>query len=792
MSNCPCDEFIFPAELRIPSGLVQLNRQIATFPDFRRALLARIPAYIPLREWRARDLSDFGLMLLEMWAVLADSVSFYDEVIAHELYLRTARLRPSVRKLTGLLGYVPRPASSSSVVLAATADGRIAVDVPAGSGFRSGAFAGNPPQVFETSADRIIHPAFNSWAIALVRPDTFPPDAPDQDFILAESGSVSAKPGDFVLLVAGTGRSVLQVKAVTSYQGADGAAYSKVSFTTPSGIPAGASVAAARLFKPAAFAGLWKQPGTAVFSERSSVSFLQLNGLYRQIRSGDYVLVGRGTDLRWFQILYTEEIPAIVTESATTETTDANGNVISRVTSPPVTALVTRIALDALVSTPGRGVSGQPYVWDAGDTNVTVNYTMIEAARIVLEAKSTLSANDPLQVAGRANQPADITPPGNFLLEDAAGRGVEVNGTLNFASGTLTLSQGAVWDPALTAPVTAYGNLLKATRGESVKAEFLGTGDATQASQTFQLKKKPLSYVPSPVPGNLTGVASTLSVYVDGVRWREVPSFFGIGPADQVYQLRQDDDSNTLVTLNRLRTGSTVSAWYRYGAEAAAPPAGSITQPVRPVDGLRSIRNPVPAAGGSDAEDAEGIRTFAPRSALLLGRAISIPDLEAAASIQPGVRSASAGWLWNREAQSPVIQIFYIGDESIHSQVAQTLRGLTDSVTPIRVDRATPVVRSLTLDVLIDDRYFQTDVLAQIRLLLLEPVRGLLTPERLGVNATLFRSVLFEEVLSIPGVLAVRGFSMDGFAPAQFGVRAGTGKYFDFETGGLILNGEAA
>ena len=94
MSNCPCDEFVFPPALNIAPGLTTIARQIATFPDYRKALLASVPKYPPLAAWRARDVADFGLMLLEMFALLADTVSFYDEVIANELYLGTAGQRP--------------------------------------------------------------------------------------------------------------------------------------------------------------------------------------------------------------------------------------------------------------------------------------------------------------------------------------------------------------------------------------------------------------------------------------------------------------------------------------------------------------------------------------------------------------------------------------------------------------------------------------------------------------------------------------------------------------------------
>ena len=111
-------------KLVIHAGLDRLPRQIATFPEFRSAMLALIPQEPALANWRARSSDDFGITLLEMWAYVCDSISFYDEVIAQEEYLRTAQLRPSLRKLVALLGYLPRPAVAAKVELALLAEGR--------------------------------------------------------------------------------------------------------------------------------------------------------------------------------------------------------------------------------------------------------------------------------------------------------------------------------------------------------------------------------------------------------------------------------------------------------------------------------------------------------------------------------------------------------------------------------------------------------------------------------------------------------------------------------------------
>ena len=116
-----------------------------------------------------------------------------------------------------------------------------------------------------------------------------------------------------------------------------------------------------------------------------------------------------------------------------------------------------------------------------------------------------------------------------------------------------------------------------------------------------------------------------------------MPSFYGVSKDVQVYIVRENDRGETVVTFDGRRasplpTGTgNVIATYRFGAGAAAPPAGSITQIAKPVPGLTSVRNPVAAAGGADAEGPDSLRTSAPKSALLLGRAVSIQDMEAVA-----------------------------------------------------------------------------------------------------------------------------------------------------------------
>jgi len=103
---------------------------------------------------------------------------------------------------------------------------------------------------------------------------------------------------------------------------------------------------------------------------------------------------------------------------------------------------------------------------------------------------------------------------------------------------------------------------------------------------------------------------NTLKVYVDGLQWTEVPTFYGHDSKDEIYIVRQNDKNESQVTFGdgvlgrRLNTGAVVVAYYRFGGGGAMPPAGSITQIAKPVKGLKSVRSPVAAYGGADEEAA--------------------------------------------------------------------------------------------------------------------------------------------------------------------------------------------
>ena len=61
-------------------------------------------------------------MMIEWWAYILDVVAFYSSEIANELYLRTAQRNTSLRRLSELIGYTPKPPLAASATLALFAE----------------------------------------------------------------------------------------------------------------------------------------------------------------------------------------------------------------------------------------------------------------------------------------------------------------------------------------------------------------------------------------------------------------------------------------------------------------------------------------------------------------------------------------------------------------------------------------------------------------------------------------------------------------------------------------------
>ena len=831
MSNCPCDEPLDPAvEIAralnaIAAGHRALPRQVRSFPSVREALLAglRSPGKDALAEWRARNSQDLGLMLLEMWAYVSDVLSFYDERIANETYIRTAQRSTSLRRLVDLLGYIPAPGIAGSVVLAALAEGRKTVELPAGTAFRSDAFEDQPPQVFELTQPTAIHPFKNEWTIGPQQRGTLPHPGPThiarlERAQLAGDVGFDEEPGKFVVFetlefglavdrlalitVVTRDPQAARVKSIRSFAAKDTRTYVEVEFDPaptlsvsggPS-VPGNVKVQVPTVTAVVTKNVLEENPAPVTFDAA------YLDAVYRQLSEGDFVLITvAGGDPRVAKVKQIEEAGLIV-RSEVPGAEESDPPLV-----PAVTTLVTRVEFDSNVIANDE-INNQRNA-------ITFHFAFVNGGRITTVGETDLGAatltQSPLPVDGIVERPPEVDPPSglspgrleqDFLITDPDGTGAAVNGVMTF--GTTGRSQFLVNEDSddlpemLKTPLTVFGNVVTATRGETVFNEVLGSGDARVIAQEFTLKKKPLTYLPAP---NELGRESTLRVFVDQVRWKEVRTFFNCGPQDRVYIARHDEEQNTRVIFgngvrgSRLPSGvNNVVASYRFGAGAAAPPAGAIQQIARPVLGLRSVRSPIAALPGKDPDPPELLRTLAPVSARLFRRAVSPHDFQALAALQRGVVRAEADFLWIPEEQRAGVTITYIGAPS-ESELHEQISPFGEEGLRIRLKRATRIEGvTLSFGIAAHPDFELTALERAIRDALLDPDDGPLALENTPIGSQLLVSPLFETVHSVPGVVAVRsvtlegpGFSFDLEDHRMLCVR--TGLYVDFTLPDAVL-----
>lgn len=170
--DCPSDLDCAAAPAPAPPALP------STVPDYLArdadALLTRLTdrfaALLP--GWTDRNPADPAVMLLELFAYLGDRLAYWQDAIAVEAYLGTARRRTSVRRHARLLDYRMHEGCSARVLLAVTTDTAATVarcapvcDTPAADGARPADADEAGAVVMETCADLALRPARNAIAL---------------------------------------------------------------------------------------------------------------------------------------------------------------------------------------------------------------------------------------------------------------------------------------------------------------------------------------------------------------------------------------------------------------------------------------------------------------------------------------------------------------------------------------------------------------------------------------------------------------------------------------------------
>jgi hypothetical protein len=670
-------------------GLPAIAYRSGTHDSVLRRMVTALHGVLP--RLGASTADDPAIGLLDGWATVADVVTFYQERIANEGFLRTATERRSVLELARAIGYELRPGVSATTYLdirmqAPAAPGATdaiappAAAVPKGTRVLSIPAQGQLPQTFETAGD---------LTAAVGRNEMQPRQGRPQEIVAGRTRYYVA--GADTGLRAGD--AVLIAEAPADAQHLPPAWELRVLRSVVPQPAAAPDLPAATLITwDAGLENDYDEPVVYAFGLRAAM------------------FGANAPDWR--------TMPLQVKRNYTANKDQINGSVW------PGFALgdVKVIELDAaypgvgpgsllLLTQPGRTAL---YLVCVAGPDAQQNFAISsKTTRVTLDRSDNVKDFDRRQVTvltqTRRLEPAlepigkPTTGPRFDLLAPpplTVGQQVIVTGT---AAGkpraeparVIAVSPPGqpttvVLDHELPAPfdldsVRILGNVVSSSNGETVTEEILGSGDGTTPNQRFVLAKKGLTHLAAQVPG---GAAAELEVRVDGVLWSQLPSLFPAGPHDRVYIVRIDDDAAATIIFGdgehgaRLPTGQeNVRARYRFGigpdGEVAA---GSLTLlPQRPL-GVAAADNPLPAGGATAPEVLADARRNAPLTVLTLDRVVSLRDYENYAQAFGGIAKARAVAIQGRAARFVHLTLAGSGGAEVHPDTIEMLRGALDVV----------------------------------------------------------------------------------------------------------------
>ena len=655
-----------PVEVRNRPGLSAVAYRIGTHGDFVASMLARVSSsdYPALATLRTRDRDDYAIALLDAFACCADVLTFYQERLANESYLRTAVERRSLVELARLINYRLRPGVAAETWLAFTLEqARGSADtltfqqpqgipdtltIESGVKVQSVPGPGGKPQTFETVESLEACPQWSALKPRLTKPH--PPVYGSTDCYL-EGAALNLKAGDALLFVGDEVEKegskehwdfrIIQTASPDAKNGRTRVTWEEGLGSVHPRVPP-AKNPQVHVFRrkaavfghnapmwetmPAEFRTKYPEGDKATSWPKFEVSpqpdAVDLDTLYPSVVAQSWIVLAK---------------PSYVELYRAAEATE-----ISRAAFA-ISGKVTRVALkspenydlfkSAVREVTVYAVNEELHVTEAPDTSHVAGNAIV-----VSPAVENLSEGRTLLVAGT-----------DAITGDDATEVVTLARVDPDSGGSRLVFKQNLTHQYTRASVTVFANVARATHGETVR-QILGSGDAGQEHQRFDLKHTPVTFVGA---DNETGAESTLEVRVNGIAWHEVDTLFGAAADAHDYTLRVGDDDAAVVQFGDGRRGArvptgqeNVRATYRKGIGAAGNlAAGQLSQLLTRPLGLKAAVNPRAAEGGVAAEAADAARRNMPLGVRTLGRVVSLRDYEDFARAYTGIAKAHAAVL---------------------------------------------------------------------------------------------------------------------------------------------------
>ena len=205
LDTCGCCEGVrtlTPLAVTNAPGQPRIAYRVGTHSSFKESLEAQLSGQAALRALTTREDDDPTIALLDAWATVLDVLTFYQERIANEVYLRTATELQSILELAREIGYElgPGAAAGTDLVFTLEAAPGAPESVRLGAGVKVQSIPGQDelPQIFETIEEIEARPVWNGLQARLTQPELPALGAKE---IFLQGVATNLRPGDLVLFV---------------------------------------------------------------------------------------------------------------------------------------------------------------------------------------------------------------------------------------------------------------------------------------------------------------------------------------------------------------------------------------------------------------------------------------------------------------------------------------------------------------------------------------------------------------------------------------------------------------
>jgi hypothetical protein len=752
-----------PALLINRPGLSAISYRIGTHARFKASMLAALSgAEFPgLKALRTRADDDFTIALIDAVSTVADVLTFYQERLANEAFLRTATERRSVLELARLIGYELHPGVAAHTVLAFTLDDtpgapREAV-IDIGTRVQSIPGPGEKPQTFETIEKIAARVQWNALKPKMNRLSI--PKFGSKSVYL-KGIATNLKPGDAILLVGkerenDPGSERWDFRRLSKVVADSEANRTRIEWTEGLGttsphkvLPAVEPKIYALRQRAALFGGNAPHPKTLSdqtlthygfdpaktlpdWSFSNSNKTIDLDTTYPSIINQSWLVLSKPT----YQELYRA--------SSAVESSRADFT---------LTGKTTRIQLDT---------EENLALFDGADYRDTMVFAQSELLEMAEEPIDEAIGGAAIEL----EKSVDDLVTGQQLVatgKDGA-TGAVINEVVKVSAikgATITVTPPLAKSYA-RASFSLNANVAAATHGETVE-ELLGGGDASEKFQNFKLRQPPLTHISA---ANASGAASTLEVRVNDLLWHEKPALYGAASKDHVYVARLDADGNTTVQFGDGATGArlpsgqnNVRAKYRKGIGLEGlVKAGQLSMLLTRPLGVKGVVNPLDASSAQDPEQLDDARGNAPLKVLTLERVVSLTDYENFARAFGGIAKALASWTWDGRSRGVLVTVAgpsgaaVTSGSATYDNLLAALRAAGDPFVELRVKTFRPAYFHFAGNVKVAAEFETDKVLSAVE----EALRAQFAFGARAFGQPVMLSEVIAAIQAVPGVIAV-------------------------------------